>query len=63
MINYIQPALLFIFVYSVMAILRFIINFIIAMLSTPPKRVEVSLLETSVYGLFLSYIITYLIFL
>jgi hypothetical protein len=61
MINYLNPILLFLLIYSILAVIRFVGNFFIAILSTPPKKFEASLIETIIYGVFLSYIITYLI--
>jgi hypothetical protein len=56
-----HPILGFIFVFSVLALVRFTFNFLRALLSTPPKPIEVTFNETVFYGLFISYIITYLI--
>jgi len=55
------PILGFLFVFSVLALIRFMFNFLRALLSTPPKPIDIKLTETIFYGVFLSYIITYLI--
>jgi len=52
----------FIAVFSTIAIIRLIVNFVSALLSNPPKKMEFSDRVLTIYGLFLSYIITFLIF-
>ncbi len=54
---------LFIFVYSVLGTLKLTINFLSAMMSTPPKPFELSSVQLVVNGAFMSYIITYIIYL
>jgi hypothetical protein len=60
--NMIQPIIGFIFVFSIIAVIRLCVNFIRAFLSTPPKPFEISEGKSIVYGLLLSYVISYLIY-
>jgi len=60
--NLIHPVTGFIFVFSILAIIRLGINFIRAFLSTPPKPFEISESNSIIYGLLLSYVISYLIY-
>jgi hypothetical protein len=53
---------LFIFIFSIMVIGRFVFKFFKSFLSTPPQPLELSIQETTINGLFLSYIITYLFY-
>lgn len=53
----------FIFVFSNLGILKYIINFLVATFSTPPKKIELTVKEQTLLGFFISYIITYIIFL
>jgi hypothetical protein len=62
MLNNLTPLFGFIFVFSVMALLRLSFNFLRAIFSDPPKPFEMDNKETIMYGLFISYIITYLIY-
>ena len=52
---------LFIFVFSIVVVLRTTFRFIISLLQEQPKKLEISGRETIFLGLFISYIITYLI--
>jgi len=45
-----------------MALLRLSINFLRAIFSDTPKPFEMTILETVIYGLFISYVITYIIY-
>jgi len=54
---------LFIFVYSLLGTIRLIFSFISAMMSTPPKPFELTNIQMIVNGGFISYIITYIIYL
>lgn len=58
MVN-IDTILLFVFVFSVLATLRLVIKFISALLN--PEKNHFQSRELIIYGLFLSYIITYII--
>lgn len=58
---FITPILTFIFLFSIMALTRLIFNFLRALLSTPPKPFELTIYQITIYGIFLSYILTYLI--
>jgi hypothetical protein len=62
MLNIIPAISFFLFVFSLIALLRLGFNFTRALFSNPPKPFEMSISETTIYGIFLSYIITYLIF-
>jgi hypothetical protein len=54
---------LFIFVYSLLGTIKLTFNFISAMMSTPPKPFELTNVQMIVNGGFISYIITYIIYL
>lgn len=51
----------FIFVFSTLGIVRTGINFISSLLSDPPKPLNLSTREIILNGVFLSYIITFII--
>ena len=53
----------FIFVFSLLGALKFLTNFLVATFSNPPKTIEYTDRQIVLIGSFLSYIITYLIFL
>lgn len=53
----------FLFVFSLLGIVKSLFNFSTAIFSNPPKKIEYTDKETILIGFFLSYIITYLIFL
>jgi len=52
----------FIFIFSIIAIIGLAVSFIRAFFSTPPKPFEMTNSERLTYGLFLTYIISYLIY-
>ena len=52
---------LFIFVFSVLAMVRLGVNFVSSLLSDPPKPLNLTIREIIISGLFLTYIITYII--
>lgn len=52
---------LFVFVFSLISVFKIVFRFIVSLLQTEPKKFEISGRETIFFGLFLSYIITYLI--
>jgi len=52
----------FLAVFSLVSVIRLIINFVSALISNPPKKLELSEGALTIYGLLLSYLITYLIF-
>jgi hypothetical protein len=58
----IQPLFGFILVFAIIALLKLLMNFLRALLSDPPKPFELTERENVIYGLFISYIITYIIF-
>jgi len=53
----------FLFVFSLLGISKNTVKFLTAIFSNPPKKIEYTDKETILIGFFLSYIITYLIFL
>ena len=52
---------LFVFVFSVIAVFRLAFRFLISLLQEQPNKMVLSGRETIFLGLFMSYIITYLI--
>ena len=60
--NLIEPITGFIFAFSIVALLRLVTNFSRALLSNPPKPFKISEGKSIIYGLLLSYIITFLIY-
>lgn len=52
---------LFIFVFSVLAMVRLGVNFVSSLLSDPPQPLNLSNQEIILHGIFLSYIISYII--
>jgi len=53
----------FTFVFTLISLMRIGINFITSLLSSPPRKLEIGQRELIYYGLSLSYIITFLIYL
>jgi len=51
----------FIFIFSLLGIIRTIVNFISSLLSDPPKPLNLTNRELLINGLFFSYVITYII--
>jgi hypothetical protein len=49
------------FIFSTLAIIKLVVEFLRAIYSNPPKKFEISNTTTIIYGIFISYIITYLI--
>jgi hypothetical protein len=62
MLNNLAPVFGIIFIFSIMALLKLIFDFVRAIFSDPPKPFELDKWGTIIYGLFVSYIITYLIY-
>jgi hypothetical protein len=62
MLNLIGFYSTFIFVFSILATIRLIGGFFKSLLSNPPKPFEITTMELVVYGLFITYIITFLIY-
>jgi hypothetical protein len=52
-----------IFVFSIIGILKYTVSFLVATFSNPPKKIEFTDREITILGFFISYIITYIIFL
>jgi hypothetical protein len=52
---------LFVFIFSLLGVVRVLAKTIVSLFRTPPTKVEFTNLETIVFGLFMSYIITYLL--
>lgn len=61
MLNLLTPILTFIFIFSLIWVLRTAFIFFSALFSNPPKPFEISKSEVLVHGLLISYIITFLI--
>lgn len=53
----------FVFVFTLISVMRIGVNFITALLSSPPRKLEIGQRELIYYGLSISYIITFLIYL
>jgi hypothetical protein len=62
MLNQIDFYTNFIFVFSILATIRLIVGFFKSFLSDPPKPFEITTLELTTHGLFVTYIITFLIY-
>jgi len=52
---------LFIFIFSLLGILSVTIKTLVSLFANPPSPVEFTLRETIVFGLFISYVLTYII--
>jgi len=52
---------LFIFIFSIIAVIRVSFKFIFSLLQPQPTKLEISSRENFLIGLFITYIITYLI--
>jgi len=52
---------LFIFIFSLLGVLRVVIKTLVSLFRDPPTPVELTSRETIVFGLFLSYVLTYII--
>jgi hypothetical protein len=57
----IEITLFFIFIFSILTALRVIGIFISSVISNPPQKLELSKMELIVFGLAVSYFITYII--
>jgi len=55
------PLFTLIFIFSILGVIRLVLSFIKNLSMTPPKPFELNKLDLIVYGLFVSYIITYII--
>ena len=53
----------FTFIFALISLMKVGVNFITALLSSPPRKLEIGQRELIYYGLSLSYIITFLIYL
>lgn len=62
MYNIISPIIGFIFIFSIMALLKLGFDFFRAIYSNPPKPFEMTKLSTLMFGLIISYIITFIIY-
>ena len=60
MINLINFIVMLIFVFCLLTFANLIYRFFKAVLSTPPQQLKLTNLETILYGVALSYVITYL---
>jgi len=61
LMNSIETLYLFVFILSLLSVIRLTFKFIKALNSTPPEPLVLSYTETITNGLFFSYIITYII--
>jgi hypothetical protein len=52
---------LFIFIFSLLGVIRVFINFLSSVFKNPPQRLIMTKYEMTIFGLFLSYVITYLL--
>ena len=52
---------LFLFIFSVFGVIKPILTFLIGLFSNPPKKLEFTRTENIFFGIFLSYIITYIL--
>jgi hypothetical protein len=52
---------LFIFIFSLLGVLRVVIKTVVSLFRDPPTPGELTTRETIVFGLFLSYALTYII--
>jgi hypothetical protein len=52
---------LFIFIFSLLGVTRVFINFLSSVFKNPPQRLIMTRYEITIFGLFLSYVITYLL--
>lgn len=59
--NYLEPILFFIFMFSTLTVLRAVVKFLGSLLSTPPQRYVVGSMELIFLGLNISYILTYIL--
>jgi hypothetical protein len=62
MLNQITPLFTLIFVFSILGVTKLIFSFIRNLTLTPPEPFEISKFDSVIYGLFFSYIITYLLY-
>jgi len=63
MTNLLHYLFLFIFVFSILGLVRLLINFIKSVSSTPPVPFEQTITELFLNGGFVAYIITFIIYL
>lgn len=56
-----QKILTFGFIFSILAIIKLLVEFIVAISSNPPKKFELSKTDKIIYGIFISYILTFII--
>lgn len=59
LITYISTFILF---FTILSLVRIITNFIISILSSPPRKLVVGKKELIYYGICISYILTFLIY-
>jgi hypothetical protein len=52
---------LFVFIFSLLGVLRVFVNFLTSVFRNPPQMLVMSKLDIILFGLFLSYTITYLL--
>lgn len=59
--NNLETIFLFLFIFSVFFNIRILFKFILSVLQTPPKKLEIVTRELLLIGITLSYILTYII--
>jgi len=62
MLNQIEFYTTFIFIFSILATIRLTVGFFKSFLSDPPKPFEMTTTESVTHGLFITYILTFLIY-
>lgn len=51
---------LFFFIFSLLGVFRVLLMTLVSLLRTPPTKLELSIRETIFFGIFLSYVLTYI---
>ncbi len=51
---------LFLFIFSLLGVIRVILMILVSLFRTPPTKVVLSIRETIFFGIFLSYVLTYI---
>jgi hypothetical protein len=52
---------LFVFIFSILGVFRVFFKLFVSLFGNPPKKLELSNKETILFGLFISYIITFIL--
>ena len=51
---------LFLFIFSLLGVSRVLLMILVSLFRTPPTKLELSIRETIFFGIFLSYVLTYI---